>query len=279
MSLPERQELAKRLARTYEGGKYDTGEAWNRVGEYREVLAYTADHPNKGSHAVSTALELPRSRIRPWMEDGAKPEPVRAIEIAEAHGWLDLRWEEPPFTGLNVLIAWIFAGGSISKATRVPRFAVDNQSQACAKTALERAGINQARIDRANTDHRGTEVVPAEDASVLGRMLAILGAPLGPKRADRELSLPVYLEPSPRAVQLAFARTYVWLRGTPRPDRPETPVQLHEERSPAYREQVQALLEGLVPSAVHGEGNTYRLSAEASAVLNEPPPICHPDGW
>ena len=65
-------------------------EAWARVQEYRRVQSFCAEHPEKGSHVVSTALELPRSRIRPWVDGDAKPDPVRAIDSARDRGWLDV---------------------------------------------------------------------------------------------------------------------------------------------------------------------------------------------
>lgn len=65
----------KRLARTYDGGYYD--DAWTVVEQYRQVMAYSSRHPNMGSGAIASRLNLPRPRVRPWL-DGAVPDPVRA---------------------------------------------------------------------------------------------------------------------------------------------------------------------------------------------------------
>jgi len=112
MNITDRQLVARALTETYTGGY--APDPWERVTEYQRVLEYTAKHPNKGSTAVATALELPRGRIRPWM-DGARPDPVRAIQTAEAHGWLDLDHGAAPFTGLNTLVARIFSAGAIAR--------------------------------------------------------------------------------------------------------------------------------------------------------------------
>lgn len=83
MDITDHETVARALADTYRGGY--APDPWERVTEYQRVLEYTAEHPNKGSSAVASALELPRGRIRPWM-DGARPDPVCAIQTAEEHG-------------------------------------------------------------------------------------------------------------------------------------------------------------------------------------------------
>ncbi|SDD44600.1 hypothetical protein SAMN05192552_102339 [Natrinema hispanicum] len=49
------------LARTYDGSAY--ADPYETVQEYRAVMRYASQHPNKGSHAVATAIDTPRSRI------------------------------------------------------------------------------------------------------------------------------------------------------------------------------------------------------------------------
>jgi hypothetical protein len=83
--------VVKVFARTY--GRSDSRDGWDRVQDYRRVIEYTAEHPKKGSQAVATALEIPLERIRPWIDDEARPDPVRGIQTTEAHGWLDLDWD------------------------------------------------------------------------------------------------------------------------------------------------------------------------------------------
>ncbi len=75
------------LARTYDGGAYEDG--WAAVLDYQAVMRYASEHPTKGSYAVSSALEIPRSRIRPWIDGDSRPDAVRALEAAEKYGWLE----------------------------------------------------------------------------------------------------------------------------------------------------------------------------------------------
>lgn len=265
MDVTDRQAVATALARTYGGDR----DGWERVEEYQRVLEFTGEHPNKGSAAVASAVELPRGRIRPWIDDDARPDPVRGVQIAEEHGWLDLEWTEPPFTGLNVLVAWIFSGGSIEAEWFVPLFALDDSG---ADERLERAfqaiGLEYELL-REDATNRATEARPTEAASVLGRLLHALGAPVGAKNRDTALTLPDYLEDSPYPVRLPFGRTYVQNRQTARPDRPNTPVQIAEERSPAYRRQLVAFLRGVVgiDLVIRGKSSNIRLDQRAAAML------------
>ncbi len=70
------------VARTYSHPSYD-----DPVEDYRRVLEYAAENPTSGSQAIATALDLPRGRIRPWLEDGAMPDAARAIQVADTSGW------------------------------------------------------------------------------------------------------------------------------------------------------------------------------------------------
>ncbi len=51
------------LARTYNTPAYE--DPYTAVMDYEAVMRYASEHPNKGSSAISTALEIPRGRIRP----------------------------------------------------------------------------------------------------------------------------------------------------------------------------------------------------------------------
>lgn len=62
---------------------YGTGH--EAVQQYERVQSYAAMYPDKGSAAVPTAPELPRSRIRPCM-NGGKPDAVRAFDTLADHG-------------------------------------------------------------------------------------------------------------------------------------------------------------------------------------------------
>jgi hypothetical protein len=125
--------LSKKLARTYN----DAHDGWERVQEYQRVLEYTAENPNKGSSAVAKALDLPRGRIRSWVDGGSRPDPVRGIQAAEGNGWLNLGWNDRQLAALNVLVAWIFSGGSITTETYGPRFVINEQTRDTIERALD----------------------------------------------------------------------------------------------------------------------------------------------
>jgi hypothetical protein len=74
------------LARTYSHPSY--ADPYEVVEDYRRVAEYRLSHPDAGSTAVARALELPRSRVRPWL-DGSAPDPVHAVQDAQRNGWLD----------------------------------------------------------------------------------------------------------------------------------------------------------------------------------------------
>lgn len=269
--VTDRQAVARALANTYEGDR----DGWARVEEHQEVMAYAAEHPDKGSSAVASALDLPRGRIRPWMEDGARPDPANAVLAAEELDWLDLSWTVPPFTALNVLVAWTFAGGAINKLL-VPAFVVGDAERAVAERALATLGLEH-RSHRDDEPGRATEILPAEHGTVLGRMLLALGAPQGEKNADADIALPPYLDRAPTATRLAFARTYVWLRAAETADRPNWPLVITEKRSPPFKRALQALLRDVVGDADAVSGSVDApstfLSPAAAELLDRPPSV------
>lgn len=254
------------LARTY-GGDYD---GWERLQEYNWYLEYSGRHPNKGSASVASALELPRSRVRPWT-NGSIPDPVRAIQTAAGRGWLDLEWDGDMLRAFTVAVAWIFSGGGINQ-TWEPGFAVERETRWLAEDTLDQLGVGHTPR-HTDTDGRATELLPAADATVLGRLLVALGAPQGPKGDDR-LLLPPWLSDAPESIRLVFARTYITNRGTPRDDRPEWPVAFREVRGRSYRQSVQELFESLVEGqAVGGDSETLYLTPAGAARLNQYPDV------
>jgi hypothetical protein len=273
MDITDRTAIAKALAKTYEGGYHD--DPWELVEQHRRVMEYTAEHPQKGSSAVANALNVPRSRIRPWMESDSKPDPVRAVEIAEANDWLDFSFGEPSFNALNVLVAWIFASGSITVDIYRPGFIVDNpQQEHCLQNSFSTVGITEVRRTRTKTRKRATEIFPTQHASVLGRLLYVLGAPVGTKHSERDFSLPEYLTDAPWDTKFEWARTFVWLRSTAVENGSELTIQIREERSESYQTEMRGFLNSLVPDATRGESATYRFSDSAGQLLFQKPRLC-----
>jgi len=253
--------IAKRLARTYDPPGY--ADPWKVVEDYQRVIEYAADHPNRGSQAVATALELPRSRIRPWVDDNSQPDVVRGIQTAEEHGWLVEDQDAQEFQALNRLVAWIFSGGAIND-NFVPSFATDGTDDCPVTMHLGALGLDW-RVERAEDPSRATEVIPTTNASVLGRTLVALGAPSGVKNESADVSLPEYLDDAPDHIQESFVDVYLDNRGQQHPDK--ATMTLREDRSTPYLHDLAALFEAVAGEPVTVSEQNVILSADAVRAL------------
>ncbi|WP_137289044.1 hypothetical protein [Natronorubrum halophilum] len=255
------------LARTYDGGAYS--DPWAAVLDYQAVVRYASQHPNKGSSAISSALEIPRGRVRGWTDDNRKPDAVRGIETAREHDWLDATYLDPKFTALNTLVANVFSGGSIATETFVPSFALNHHDhRSHVIDALEGTGVEYDFFHE-NDDSRATEVRPTSGGTVLGRTLAVLGAPVGPKAQLEDFSLPWYLDGAPPEVREMFVLAYLanraihqWTKDT---------VQIQEARSKSYRDELAALIEDVAEEPVTSGDRMVTISAAAARSLGLQP--------
>jgi len=207
--------MREKFIRTYNSPSYD--DPLRAIEEYEQVLKYTAKHPNKGSHAVSSALNLPRGRIRSWVDDDGMPDCYRGLQTVLSQGWALEQWNTETEYALNCLAAWIISSGSINE-NWVPTFVTDDDRAA---TALQRYGSSaNVRLKelRAKDEHRATEWRPRENASVLGRVLYTWTGIKGDKK-ENEVSFPEYLRDAPDHITRGFAQIYVQQRGVYRNDR------------------------------------------------------------
>lgn len=256
------------LARTYNNPVYD--DSWASVEDYYDAMAFTDEYQNPSATAVARELDLPRRRIRGWF-DGSRPDAVRGLEAARQHGWLPVEPGDPVFRGLNVLVAWNLSGGSITKGTFVPQWTVNADDD---RAILDRAAeLANTILDttRAVSAAKTTELRPARDASVLGRVLYVLGVPAGPKNAEQPDGVPDYLEDASEQIRREFVQTYVHTRGQVRDD--SSGIQLTEERSAGYRESLAALFEAVTGEAVSVSGPTVRFSVDAAEAMAVWPPL------
>ncbi|ELY73213.1 hypothetical protein [Natrinema pallidum] len=256
--MPDADLVTERdLARTYDPPSY--ADAYDAVQDYRRVLAYHSRHPDKGSSAIASALELPRGRVRPWL-DGAAPDAVNAIDTARSYGWLGAEYDDPEFRALNTLVANVFSGGSITEQHYQPSFALAEDSHVT--DALERAGVEyQLVTDR---DGRADEARPTDDGTVLGRVLAVLGAPAGPKAGQR-LALPTYLERAPDAVRTQFVGAYLANRAVAHQGKATLTVR--EDRNRTYLESLAALCDDVAGGGVALRERDIVISADAARAL------------
>jgi len=178
---------------------------WQTVEEYQRVLEYTGAHPQKGSSAVASALELPRGRVHPWM-NGSRPPLVRALQIAEEQGWVPLSASDDAAVWFTELVAWIFSRGSITEADYSPSFVCTSEAEQSRLEIVFSALDISYDIYRAD-ESRSTEARISEHRSILGRILTALDAPKGTPNTIRRI--PAYLHAEPRLLQDVFATVYV----------------------------------------------------------------------
>jgi hypothetical protein len=268
-ALPDRTDRAAALARTYGGDR----DGWTRVQEYQRVQEYAAANPNAGSSAVASALELPRGRVRPWL-DGTKPDPAHAVATADQQGWLDAQPGDRTFEALSLLTAWLYAGGSLDTTHFMPHLSVsDGDPRALGHELFTAVRIDSELLERGGG--KGAEIRPTGDGIThLGRYLhAVMGAPAGTKA--EQVQLPQWLAQVPRATQTRWVQLYVCLRGVVING---GRIQLQEQRSHGYRTGLAAIIRTVVDdvSAVTVGDVAVRIAAEHAPFLDVVPRL--PDG-
>lgn len=262
---------AEDLASYYSQPGY--AEAWDALEDYNKVLRYTGQHPNKGSAAVSSALELPRGRVQSWMS-GSRPTVVRAIQVAERKDWIPLETDDAELLDWTALVAWIHAQGSISTGEYLPMFGVSTDTEIDYLTRIFEKLDMKPDIYHADTTDRATEVRISEHRIIVGRILVELGAPLGTRETHR--SVPMYLEDGRLAVQSVFLAIYLitvaehweWREG----------YVIHQEEYPdSYRESLATLFEAVIPESVNrdiievNEDSIFVAEEAANAVFDSVP--------
>ncbi len=114
-------------------------------------------------------------------------------------------------------------------------------------------------------DGRATEVRPSEDDPVLGRVLTVLGAPVGPKAHVDDFSLPWYLEDAPHETRKMFVLAYVANRTLHQPTK--RTVQIQEEQPQSYRDELAALIQDVAGERVTSGERMVTISADAARSL------------
>ena len=264
-------------ARLAEGPRSDVslrayGDTWELVEDYWRVMDYAARHPNLGLQALASRLDLPRSRIRPWVRDPdgdrkpARPDVVRGIQTAEGHGWIPARYDAEAFPALNRAVAWVLSGGSIDEERYVPLFTVGGEvTLNDLETLLDRLGggcTTSRETEVESESGRAAEYRPATDASVLGRVLSLLGVPVGSKNADTSIELPAYLDNAPDPIRRGFVEVYLRNRGVWQAQ--SRILKFREERSPSYLRALARLIEDVSSAPVSVSEYNIILSVDAT---------------
>lgn len=258
MALPD----AETLAATYNTPSYS--DPWECVANYNRVMEYAATHPEQGSSAVANALDLPRGRVRPWL-DGSRPDVVRGIQTAEDHGWLNDHATANTRRALVELAAWAVSGGSLRLEPNAKvYFTLDASLEDEFDRIAADAGLTY-RVIRREAAQRATEARIQENGSVLARVLATMGVPTRGKSADEPSSLPTVVNTLDHELKEAFARIYVLNRGAEHEDK--ATLTIREKRPESYLTELATLLREVADERVTRSGQTVTISAAAARNL------------
>jgi hypothetical protein len=259
---------AKRaLVRTYNPPAY--ADPWDCVEDFERVQEAAAKHPNKGSAALASVVELPRGRIRPWL-DGGRPDCYRGLQTALSNGWILEEWNTVG-RALNCLSAWTLSSGGINE-NWVPQWVAETDAEyAALEPYMEALGVSltQTRPDDTTTPdgtRRAAEHRPDADASVLGRVLSTWTGLQGDK--DHTVQFPRYVRFAPDEIAREFCRVYVAQRGVEREHGKEF-IQIAATRSEAFRRDLLGQLRRVVdhPGSVRGDSWPVRIYEPAKSQL------------
>lgn len=251
---------AQGIARTYSDRVYP--DPWEKVLDYRRVCEYAAKHPNAGRVRVGNVLDLPSSRVRGWIND-SMPDPVWGLNTAIDYGWVEPDPEREIAASLVELLAHVLSGGSISEKFFVP--AVTSGKRVKIKEvrlAFENVGVKTVTRHK-NSKSRSTEVVPANDGSVLGRCLVTMGIPNG-KKTELE-RLPPAVWDVPLSIRRSFAQIYLRHRGLDHKQKATTQIQV--KRPTSFINDLWKLLDEVCDAKVTSSADRITISADAAREL------------
>ena len=253
--------IEKRLARTYNTPSYD--DPYDVVRDYRRVQRAAANHPNKGSSALSNIVELPRGRIRGWIDDDADsmPDAVRAISVAQNNGWLDPAGATA--LALAALAGHLLGGGAITERNYVPSVCAGRRvSLAAVEPVFQQLGVTTTRR-HTEIDNRASEILPAEHASIVGRMMVAWGCPHGGR--SELTSLPDVLNQLGAAGKTAFLEAYILHRGVNYPRKATS--RLQGDQPQAFHQAIAELIESVTGEQAKADKRGVTVPAAAMREL------------
>ena len=248
----------KELARTYGP---DAG--WQAVEQYRDALRLREDNPELARAEIARRVNRPASAVRGWLVEDKKPKAVKAINEARQRGWIDIESTAEQFRAINQLVAWILSGGGVAERAFTPHFSVDDSLTLSTVHQLLRWADLPYRID-SDRPERGTVVIPSQAASVFGRVLYVLGVPVGVKAHKKNIGLPRYLATLAEEHQRDFLRVYVLNRGRNLRKENVAGTYLHSLRSETFCQEIKTLIESVTAgTATVGNKTEVWISAES----------------
>ncbi|WP_390215230.1 hypothetical protein [Halobaculum halobium] len=232
------------LARTYDHPSYV--DAADAVDDYKRVKQYASHHPDHGRTRVGSALDLPPSRVRSWIDDG-KPDAVRGTEIAREYGWLDMTTDSRVGRSFAIVVAGVYTCGGISAENYGPSW---NPSSPTVRSLIEEAltTLDTGVTTRHEGDlDRPTELVPARNAVLFGRVMAAAGVHIG--EASQVGALPEWILELPEDAKETLGTIWIHERMTKDPNRNTVKLQMRS-RTQLYRKAVGKLVECAIDGSV-----------------------------
>jgi hypothetical protein len=212
--MSEAKHIEQRLARTYANPSYD--DPYDAVEDYQRVQRVSANHPDKKSAALSNIVGLPRGRIRSWVDGDGMPDSARGVLTARSKHWISFDPDSDRAHALAELAGHVTGGGSITAETYTPAVTEARRVLHTDISKVFRSVGVQTTQRNTDSEHRSTEVIPADDASVLGRTLVAWGVPVG---ETNPTGLPELLKHVDSTGQERFVRAYILHRGTNLPEK------------------------------------------------------------
>lgn len=252
--------IAAAFARTYNHPSYE--DPYAAIQDYNRVVEAAAKHPNKGSTALSRIVELPRSRIRGWVDEDGMPDAARGLMVAQRHSWVDPDPETSE--ALAALAGHLLGGGSITEETYVPSVAAGRQvSLVELEDAFRNVGVRPTRRNE-DVESRATEVLPATHGSVLGRTLVAWGCPAGGRKSVEDL--PKIVDYAGEPGQIAFIKSYIRHRAVNYRDKATT--RLHGQQPSAFHQAIANLIEQVTGETATVGNTAVTVSADAMRALD-----------
>lgn len=247
------------FARTYDGGTYD--EAWPKVNQYRRVITYQTDNPDAGTGELMRVSGAAHDHVVSWATKDATPSVIQGLYKAHGYNLISVTYDE--ITPLNVLVANAISSGSINSHNYRPTFTVSSLENSMVVNSLELIGVGYQTMDSPNSSN--PLIGPEKDAAVLGRVLSVLGVPVGRKTEIEDISLPQYLEDAPASVRKRFVDIYLQNHGLPKHD--SAGLQIKEDRPQSYREELADLIASVAGETVTVTDNGVMVSVDAVRAL------------
>ena len=204
----------KSFVNTYRGSYRNP---WTVIQNYREAQnrLETVESPDELSASqIARELKQPPQRVYHWLKQGSKPYALNGLIKVNQMGWVGFDLDSDIMTQLNKLVAWILSGGNITRTNMHPKFVLrGDPHQTLLDSIFDDLGVsfkeetstvpfNQIEEEQHPHAH------PGNKGALLGRVLSVLGAPVGSPLKGL-VSFPPYLYVASKELKESFARILI----------------------------------------------------------------------